>query len=219
MQLLDELAAEHDLIEQVVGSFRTYVSARIAGTADASAGPQFARFLQLFAGHFHHAREEEVLFTALRDRAELPEEGPLAILREDHRETARLLGSMTPLLESAALSTDEAAELGRLAARYSRILWHHIDAENSVLFPESAARLRKQGVLELPSRAMTPAEADARALGVALVTRFPPMMDRAIVRGDGCVCCPALVGNCPGLERAWWSDSEWDELEDHLAEG
>jgi len=219
MQLLDELVAEHDLIEQVVGSLRAYVSARAAGTTDASAGPRFVRFLQLFAGHFHHAREEDVLFTALRERAELPEEGPLGALREDHRQTAQLLESMTPLLERAALTADDAAELERLAVRYSRILWHHIDAENSVLFPESAARLRKQGVLELPSRAMTPGEAEARALGLTLVAQYPPIVDREIVRGDGCVCCPALVGNCPGLERAWWSESEWDELEGHLAEG
>jgi hypothetical protein len=66
---------------------------------------------------------------------------------------------------------------------------------------------------------MTAEEAEAMAIGDALVARYPPLMDRGVVRGDGCVCCPALVDNCPGLERAWWSESEWDELEDHLAEG
>lgn len=219
MRLLDELVAEHDLIDAVVGSLRAYVSARVAGTADPAAGPEFVRFLRLFAGHFHHAREEDTLFVALRERAELPEAGPLAVLRDEHRRTAALLDAMAPLLARTSLDGAAASELERLTVLYSRMLWHHIDAENSVLFPESEARLRKQGVLELPSRAMTPEEAEAMAIGRSLVTRFPPQADTAIVRGDGCVCCPALVDNCPGLERAWWSDSEWDELEDHLAEG
>lgn len=219
MRLLDELVAEHELIDEVVGSLRAYVSARIAGAADGSAGPQFVRFLELFAGHFHHAREEDTLFRALHDRAELPEEGPLAVLRDDHRRTAALLDLMAPLLAREVLDAAGGMELQGLAVRYSRLLWHHIDAENSVLFPESDARLRKHGVLELPSRAMTPAEADAMALGRSLVARYRPETDRDIVRGDGCVCCPALVENCPGLERAWWSESEWEELEDHLGDG
>jgi hemerythrin-like domain-containing protein len=219
MRLIDELVAEHDLIDAVVGSLRAYVSARLAGTADAADGPKFVTFLQLYAGHFHHAREEDTLFVALRERAELPEAGPLAVLRDDHRRTAALLERMAPLLGREVLGPPDAGELRELALRYSRVLWHHIDAENSVLFPESESRLRKQGVLELPSRAMTPEEAAAMALGRELVSAYPPEADPGIVRGDGCACCPALVDNCPGLERGWWSESEWDELEDHLAEG
>jgi hemerythrin-like domain-containing protein len=219
MRLIDELRAEHELIDAVVGSLRTFVTERVAGRGDASDAARFVRALTLYAGDFHHAREEDTLFVALRDRAEIPEDGPLAVLRADHRNTAALLREMAPLLAAASLDATEAAGLQRLAVRYSRMLWHHIDAENSVLFPESEARLRKQGVLELPSRAMTPEEAGAMADGRALVLRYPPSPDREIVRGDGCVCCPALVDNCPGLERAWWSDSEWEEIEGHLSEG
>jgi hemerythrin-like domain-containing protein len=219
MRLLDELAAEHELIDAVVGSLRAYVTARIAGTASASAAPRFVGFLQLYAGHFHHAREEDTLFAALRERAELPEEGPLAVLRNDHRVTAGLLEQIAPLLGRETLDARQADQLQQLAVTYSRMLWHHIDAENSVLFPESEARLRKQGVLELPSREMTREEAGAMADGRALVAEYPPEIDPDIVRGDGCACCPALVDNCPGLERAWWSESEWDELDDHLADG
>lgn len=219
MQLLDELSAEHRLIEAVVGSLRTYVSARSAGSGYASDGPRFIEFLRIYAGHFHHAREEDVLFVALRERAELPEEGPISVLREDHRRTGALLDRMAPLLGQSDLQPADAATLQQLAVAYSRMLWHHIDAEDSVLFPESEARLRKQGVLELPLRELSVGEGSAKRIGDELVARYPPAIDREIVRGDGCVCCPALVDNCPGLERAWWNESEWDELEDHLAEG
>ena len=39
-----------------------------------------------------------------------------------------------------------------LAMEYSRTLWLHLDAENSVLLPESEARPRRNNVTELPSR-------------------------------------------------------------------
>ena len=167
MRLIDELRAEHEVIDAVVGSLRTYVDLRIAGAGDPAT-------------------------LALLDRIE-------AVIGLD------------------PLGEDAGRELKRLAVEYSRALWHHIDAENSVLFPESEARLRRHGVLELPSREMTDDERDAMASGQALVLRYPPVEDIDAIRGDGCVCCPALVEGCPGLERSWWNESEWDEFEDHMA--
>ena len=68
MRLMEELEAEHRLIEAVAGSLRTFVHARIAGAAPAADGRRFVRFFRLYAGQFHHAREEDTLFAALRAR-------------------------------------------------------------------------------------------------------------------------------------------------------
>ena len=217
MRLIDELQVEHALIDAVAGSLRTYVDLRLEGAGDAADGARLIRFLRVFAGHFHHAREEDTLFEALLQRANLPEDGPIATLRNDHRMTGALLDQMETVSGLEPLSNEAGRELKRLAVAYSRMLWHHIDAENSVLFPESEARLRRQGVLELPSREMTSEEREAMVLGQALVVRYPPLDDVEAVRGDGCVCCPALVDGCPGLERSWWNESEWEEFEDHMA--
>jgi hemerythrin-like domain-containing protein len=219
MRLIDELQAEHELIDAVVGSLRVFVAARLEGIGEPADGPRLIRFLRLYAGQFHHAREEDTLFDALLGRAHLPEDGPIATLRNDHRAAGVLLDQMEALIALDPVSEDAGRELTRLAVAYSRALWHHIDAENSVLFPESEARLRKHGVLELPSREMTDDERDAMAVGQALVRRYPPAADHDAIRGDGCVCCPAFVEGCPGLERSWWNDSEWEEFEDHLSEG
>lgn len=219
VQLIEELEAEHRLIDAAVGALRTYVRARAGGTAPASDAPRFLRFFRLYAAQFHHAREEDTLFRALLDRANLPEAGPIATLRDDHRRTGALLDRIEAIIGRDRLDPEAARRLEQLAVEYSQALWHHIDAENSVLFPESEARLRRSGVLELPSRDMTPDERHARDDGEALVRLYPPLDDRTIIRGDGCVCCPALVEGCPGLEFAWWSDSEWEELSDHLGEG
>jgi hemerythrin-like domain-containing protein len=219
MRLIEELEAEHRLIEAAAGSLRTYVRARLEGAAPAPDGPRFIRFFRLYAAQFHHAREEDTLFVALRERANLPDAGPLATLRDDHHRNAVLVDRIEALLAVDPLGPDDARALDRLATEYSHALWHHIDAEDSVLFPESEARLRKSGVLELPSRDMTGEEREAQAIGEDLVRRYPPLDDPAVVRGAGCACCPAILENCPGLEHAWWSEFEWEELADHLGEG
>ncbi len=220
MKLIDELAAEHELIDAAVGSLRTWAERRLRGEADEADGARFVEFLRVFAAQFHHAREEDTLFVALRERAGLPQEGPIASLCEDHARTAALLASIERLvIDGQALTGAAGDELRRLTIEYSHALWHHIDAENSVLFPEGEARLRKSGVPELPSRPMTPREAAARATGEELVRRYPPLRDTTIPRGDGCVCCPAFSGACRGLEQEWWNEWEWEEFEDHLPSG
>jgi hemerythrin-like domain-containing protein len=219
MRLIQELRAEHDLIEAVAGSLRAFVRLRLRGEGDPADGPRFVRFLRVYAGHFHHAREEDTLFVALMDRAQLPPSGPIETLVADHRRIAALLDEIDELLQRPLTGPGGASRLEAAAVEYSRSLWSHIDAENSVLFPEAEARLRKAGVRELPLRALTPDEAEAAALGESLVRRYPPLHDGVAMRGDGCVCCPAMGERCRGLELEWWNEWEWAEFEDHVSEG
>lgn len=218
--MIDELRAEHDLIEAVAGSLRAFVAARARGEGDPEDGSRFIRFFKRYAGDFHHAREEDTLFVALASEAELPaDRGPIAVMLDDHRRMAGILDALEPIL---AAEDADAAATGRareLAFTYTESLWHHIDAENSVLLPESEHRLRRHGIDELPSRAMTSEERDARELGQQLIERYPPSSDRDVMRGEGCVMCPAFVDSCRGLEHEWWNEWEWDELEDHLPNG
>ena len=220
MELLNQLRAEHDLIERVAGSLRAFVRARARGEGDATDGPRFLAFFRLYAGRFHHAREEDTLFVSLQRDAELPgDRGPIAAITADHHRMAGLLDAMEPAIGSADLDGDARARLESLGLRYSEELWHHIDAENSVLFPESEERLRRHGVRELPSREMFPDEAEARETGVRLLDRYPPQPEPDVIRGDGCVMCPSFLENCRGLEHEWWNEWEWDEFEDHLPSG
>lgn len=220
MQLIEQLRAEHDLIEQVAGSFRQYARGRARGEGEVADGPRFLAFFRLYAGRFHHAREEDTLFVSLQHDAELPgDRGPIAALLDDHHRMAGLLDRLEPLVAAVTLDEGGLAQMQALALDYTEQLWHHIDAENSVLLPESEMRLRRHGVRELPSRAMTDDEAEAREIGVALVSAYPPVYEADVIRGDGCVLCPAFTENCRGLEHEWWNESEWDEFEDHLPMG
>ncbi len=212
MQLLDELQAEHTLIDDVAGSLRAWAERFSRGEADADDGRAYLRFFRLWANDYHHAREEDVLLPSLVAVAGLPRErGPIAVILRDHAEMAGLLRELEEQIEGGA-----GERVMALAITYARRLGHHIDAENTVLFPESEARLRRHGVRELDGRAPTPEELDARRGGEALLERFPPLPDAEVFRGEGCILCPAYGVSCDGLEREWWTESEWEEIHDRL---
>lgn len=209
MKFLDELRAEHVLIDAVLGAFRSWVELRGEGKGEAADGARFLAFFQLWAGHHHHAREELVLFPALVRELELPaNRGPIHVLTGDHQRLGGLLEQLAPLLEGGA----EMAAVRPLAIDYSRGLWLHLDAENSVLLPEAEFRLVRSGVHALPDREPSAEERAARDAGIALVARYPGFEDLAIIRGEGCVICPAFGSRCDGVEKEWWNQSEWDEL-------
>ena len=147
MKLIDTLQDEHVLIDQVLGSFRAYVDGLVNGTAGPNDGRRFVAFFSEFAGHFHHDREERVLFEALVKEAELPgDSGPVHALLREHAEMEEWLREMTPLLERTPESDDDRGRLRALAILYSHALWRHIDAENSVLYPEGEERLGRCGI-------------------------------------------------------------------------
>lgn len=217
MRLLDELRAEHDLIDRVAGSLRTFAARRAKGECGSADGAAFRRFFRLWAGAWHHAREEETLFPALAEKAELsPAHGPIAAFVEQHHEMAKVLDALDPLLDLDALGEDDARRLVDLATVYTRELGRHIDAENSVLFPESELRLRQANVLELEGRVPADEELSARSDGERLAAAWPFTADAGGVRGEGCIVCPSYGTTCRGVEAEWWNDSEWEEFSDHL---
>ena len=218
MQLIEDLQKEHELIEQVLGSLRAFVRARLAGQGDPTDGTRFMAFFRRYAGDFHHEKEEEVLFRALVDRAEIPEtRGPITAITEQHRHMAQLLNGLEPLLSAPLHSETDRSGMQALAVDYSHSLWRHIDAENSVLFPEAQERLRRFHIQELPSRPMTEAEGQAREGALALLTTYPPERDPEVHRGDGCVACPSYGTTCDGLEHEWWTDLEWEDMYDRMS--
>lgn len=213
MKLIDTLQAEHGVIDQVLGSFRTYVDGLLDGTADPDDGGRFVAFFTEFSSRFHHDREERVLFNALVTDAELPRDsGPVQVLLHEHAEMEGWFREMTPLLGQAPQSEGERDQLRALAIRYSHALWRHIDAENSVLFPEGEERLGRCGIRELPDRPMSEVEAAAREDGARLLVRYPPREDASLTRGDGCFMCRAHGETCGGLEAEWWTELEWEEF-------
>jgi hemerythrin-like domain-containing protein len=208
--LIDDLRAEHVVIERMLGSLRTYVEARLGGRGDPADAAAFLAFFRLWAGRYHHAREEDTLFPALYAHLPIrPDSGPVRGLVEQHAAMARTLEAMAPLLGAPA---GQGGRLLDLSTRYRRDLLAHIDAENSVLLPESEARLGRAGLHDLRGRSADDEETAARREADRLVALYPPSEDPGAIRGEGCVICPSYGISCEGLEREWWSEQEWDDF-------
>jgi hemerythrin-like domain-containing protein len=213
--LIAQLTAEHELIDRTLGSLRCYVQRRIREALGPDDASGFLDFFRLYAGDFHHAREEAVFLSALVQQAGLPSDhGPIAIITAEHRELAAQLDELAPLLAAHSLSPEAQLALHELSVRYSHGLWHHIDAEDSVLFPEGVTRLRRSAVPELMARAPSPEQEAARVHALTLIDRYPPLHDPDVYRGEGCVHCPSYGVRCDGLEREWWTEHEWEDLDE-----
>lgn len=210
MKFFDELRKEHEIIEGVLGALRTWARGLEAGADTAEDGARFLRFFRIYAGELHHDREEAILFPAL-EKTGLPSRGPIATIVADHHAMAQTLSDL-----EKALTAGDRVGVSRLARDYSHALWSHIDAETSVLFPESESRLEKKGVRDLPLREATSSEREVLADAARLTAAYPPT-EPDTVRGDGCVFCHAYGDTCRGIEGEWWNEWEWEELDDHIA--
>jgi hemerythrin-like domain-containing protein len=217
MRLLSDLRAEHDLIEQVVGSLHTFAAERARGAGGAGDGRAFLRFFRLYAGRYHHAREESSLFSALVEHTEVSaDRGPIPALRSQHESIAAILDEAEPLLVAVQLDEGDGRRVRDLCARHGAALLHHIDAENSVLFPESETRFRRACVTELANRAPDAEEDAARVDGERLVATYAPSPLLDVMRGDGCVSCPSFGDTCQGVELEWWNELEWEDVVDRI---
>ncbi|HSQ64140.1 MAG TPA: hemerythrin domain-containing protein [Polyangiaceae bacterium] len=215
MELLDTLKREHETIEPVARALVAF-AARVDEGADRADGERFLRFFRLYAGRFHHAREEEVLFPALVRETEVPaDRGPIHALMGDHRQMAAALEE----LAGALLEPAGGARSSPAAIRYVSMLLQHIDAETSVLFPESEARFRRASVLELEVREPDDEERAARDGGLELAERYGSSAEiPGLVRGEGCACCASFGVVCDGVEREWSNDLEWEDMLDRVGD-
>ena len=51
------------------------------------------------------------------------------------------------------------------------------------------------------------------------IARYPPSAHPDVMRGEGCIMCPAFGVTCRGLELEWWNEWEWDEFDDRMSGG
>lgn len=215
MRLLEELRAEHDLIDRMLDCFRTAVNQLIRTQAGSQDLDRFIRFFRVFADQFHHAREEQVLFTTLVNDVQLPgDRGPIAVLTDDHRQFRICLEQIEQLIARQPLSPADQLQLRATTEQYIAAMQHHIDAENSVLFVEGELCLRDAGIAELSSRGLTVEEQEARLAAEELAQRYLPTTNVELIRGDGCNLCPAYQKTCDGYEREWATASRWGRTEE-----
>jgi len=204
IDLIATLRAEHDLIDQAMGSL--YHWALKGQESHPTAREVWARFLEIYVHAFHHQREEDLLFRVLISRLELrPDNGPIRVLLEEHEEETAL---------ARALAEAPAGEETKdIAVDIARHVWEHLDKENSVVFAEGNERLVRSGIRHLEDRPIR--EEEERVLGEVkeLIETFIPLDDPDHIRGDGCMPCGAYGSRCGGVEKEWWNQWDWERMD------
>ncbi len=93
-------------------------------------------FIKNYADKFHHAKEEDILFTAMLKNQELMHCNPIPVMLHEHDEGRKCVKGM-----EHALSENAVDELIEYARAYCMLLENHIYKEDNVLYPMAEAAL------------------------------------------------------------------------------
>ena len=154
MRPTEVLMQEHRVIEQVLNVVeRIAADCERAGKVDAGSARQAIDFLRTFADRCHHGKEEEQLFPMMEVHGFSPEQGPTAVMRQDHVEGRGRIQAMDQAIEGA--STGDADACGAYvphARAYVLLLREHIQKEDHCLFPMADQALSEDDQRELQAR-------------------------------------------------------------------
>jgi hemerythrin-like domain-containing protein len=144
-----DLRREHDLILRAAAVLERVGRRMIAGhRVDEPTVTRLVGLLRALADQCHHAKEEGVLFPAMRAKG-IPREGPMATMLAEHGEGRDYLGTL-----SGHPSPVEQAAAALLCAQ---VLREHVETENRLILPvadglftpaEHAALARQYAELE-----------------------------------------------------------------------
>ena len=137
MDPIQILMNEHRVIEQVLTALEEVVGNLAKhGETDREQLGRFVMFLREFADAVHHSKEEDILFVQMTKHGFAQDNGPLAVMLNDH-ETSR--GYVKILREAAERvaqpwTSEEAEQVVRAAKSYSELLRVHIFREDNFLY-------------------------------------------------------------------------------------
>jgi hemerythrin-like domain-containing protein len=101
------------------------------------------RYIQAFSLGVHHPKEEQHLFSKLRQRTPLYD-AELAELERQHVRDAALLKELMELAELGAGSAQRSEEFESAVERYASFLWEHFGREEGVILPAAQRYLRPE---------------------------------------------------------------------------
>jgi hemerythrin-like domain-containing protein len=163
MLATENLMKEHQLILKYVDLMERYVEFSLKRPdtpvlLEKAAG--FINFIHEFADHFHHAKEEDILFRYLGVPGVLTHCNPVPQMLMEHDKARELLKNM-----GQAVQAKELKQLADNAAQYARLLKEHIYKEDNILYPMGEAGLSDEAKTALLKEcAQTDERLDSRAI-------------------------------------------------------
>jgi len=135
-----QLVSEHRVIEQMLDA--------LEAAASKDMPPEFYEraldFAAAYAEGYHHAKEEERLFTYLKERGAPRDFGPVDDMVEEHRSGHVHIVAMRDELERYDVEA-----LRRESLAYVALMRRHIEKEEQVLFPMGRATLTAEELEEI----------------------------------------------------------------------
>ncbi|TAK63314.1 hemerythrin domain-containing protein [Methylobacter sp.] len=133
MLATENLMKEHQLILKYVDLMERYAKFSLKHPdtpvlMERAAG--FIEFIHEFADHFHHAKEEDILFRYLGSPGVLTHCNPVPQMLMEHDKGREYVRNM-----ERALQAKELNDLADNAVQYARLLKEHIYKEDNILYP------------------------------------------------------------------------------------
>jgi hemerythrin-like domain-containing protein len=129
----EDLIKEHEGIRSGLTILERMVTMlREKEQIDMSDFREMVEFFKLFADKCHHGKEETMLFPEM-EKAGIPKEnGPIGQMLIEHGEGRKYISRMSEIMNEGIFNTGGFIQA---AENYIDLLRHHIDKENTVLFP------------------------------------------------------------------------------------
>lgn len=131
------LKDEHRVIERVLAVLRRAAGRLESGEkVDPSVFERAIDFVRNFADRYHHAKEEDALFTTLAAHGIPAQQGPIGVMLMEHDQGRAHVRGMAEALERYKAGDDSArAALAEHARGYADLLSAHIYKEDNILYP------------------------------------------------------------------------------------
>ncbi|NMC43334.1 MAG: hemerythrin [candidate division Zixibacteria bacterium] len=131
------LSSEHRVIEIVLDALDRMAEKTLAdGRLEKEPALEAIDFIRHFADGCHHAKEEGQLFPALFEKGFPREEGPVAVMLQEHELGRAFVRGMDQAVPEASEGNAAAVQECVAQARgYINLLRAHIQKEDNILFP------------------------------------------------------------------------------------
>jgi hemerythrin-like domain-containing protein len=129
------LRREHELILAVADVLERLVDRVGEGSElDRDVAVRCVSFIRLYADLCHHGKEESLLFPELEQHGLPSDQGPIAVMLQEHEMGRGLVREMSGALAGTTSGDDTTSVFTAAALSYVDLIRDHISKENTILF-------------------------------------------------------------------------------------
>lgn len=147
---IDQLMSEHRIIESVLTALERTAASMTPAAFPAPFFEDVVDFFRTFADGYHHYKEEDSLFPAMKARGVPEEGGPIGCMLKEHVFGRSCVAGIRENLAAAGGGSEAAVKAIRgYANDFSGMLRQHIQKEDNILFEMARGVLQQPDIEQL----------------------------------------------------------------------